>query len=741
LKAGRLVTFFPLVIAIAFPVSAFAQDPAPALAAQARLTARTAAKRPTPSSRFARIAANQAVIGGEWDFFISGSRLSFRAGSAPMTERFQSIALPSAGQKLSADSQNVYVWLDALHIMSYAIGDSGPSPNGVARSGDDGAANLALARPYVSASRKRVQAAPSTIVTISPQRLFTANSGLDSVTAIDTSSNAILQTFSLVPGANPQDIQVSPSNQFGYTANGGGGSTCTSTSGCLSLGAQSFDPLAMSTAGNTVPAASPFAVTFSPDATTLYVADDLTVHAYSTSTGASTASGTTSAFTWGMYQTPDGSTLYTIDDDDYFYEHVSQNDEPVNAISVFTTPGLSGALHYRIPAGSQNSGDGLGCYSITASPTTGNIYVACDWEDYQSPTPAVYEISVAGGQINILNTFNTAGSPVAVAFSPDGSKLYVAMFNSNTIVVMDPNTGTQLATIPVGQGPTSIAVNSTGNRGYVANFTSGTVSVLDLTANTVIATVTLPAGAAPVAASLTYAPPGSIIGNVAATVNGASFASATPVAVGSLVSLFGSAIGPATSASASATPLPTTLGGYQVKIGGIFAPLLFASSGQINAQVPFELAGQSSTTVSVTNGTATSSNSTVSLAASAPGIFVGAGTQGAVLNQDFSANSAANPAARGSVVQIFATGQGVVSNQPADGAAASTSVLATTSVTPVVIIGGVVAQVQFSGLAQGFVGLWQVNAVVPSTVATGGAVSLQIIMNTISSNVVSIGVK
>jgi uncharacterized protein (TIGR03437 family) len=284
-------------------------------------------------------------------------------------------------------------------------------------------------------------------------------------------------------------------------------------------------------------------------------------------------------------------------------------------------------------------------------------------------------------------------------------------------------------------------VNSSGTLGYVANYTAGTITVVNLTSNSVVTTIVLPVGAQPSQNSLSYAPAGSTIGSVAATVNGASFASTAPVAVGSLVSLFGSNIGPATAAGAANLPLPTTLGGYQVKIGGIFAPLLYVSGGQINCQVPFELAGQTSAQIVVSNSNATSSPSTVNLSSSAPGIFVGTGTQGAVLNQDYSANSAANPAARGSVVQIFATGQGVVSNQPADGAGAPSSPnLATTAATPVVVIGGFPATVQFSGLAQGFVGLWQVNATVPSTVTPGGSVSLQILMNGQVSNTVTIAV-
>jgi uncharacterized protein (TIGR03437 family) len=120
----------------------------------------------------------------------------------------------------------------------------------------------------------------------------------------------------------------------------------------------------------------------------------------------------------------------------------------------------------------------------------------------------------------------------------------------------------------------------------------------------------------------------------------------------------------------------------------------------------------------------------MALAPAAPGIFTanqdGTG-QGAVLNENFSANSAQNPEARGATIQIFATGLGatnppVPSGQPG----ATTPPFNLTTETPVVLIGNVAAQVSFSAMAPGFVGLYQVNAVIPTGIAPGNAVSLQI---------------
>jgi uncharacterized protein (TIGR03437 family) len=86
-------------------------------------------------------------------------------------------------------------------------------------------------------------------------------------------------------------------------------------------------------------------------------------------------------------------------------------------------------------------------------------------------------------------------------------------------------------------------------------------------------------------------------------------------------------------------------------------------------------------------------------------------------------------------------GLGAVSNQPADGAPASATLLAKTVLTPTVTIGGVETTPSFSGLAPGFVGLYQVNALVPATVAAGSAVPLVISVNGTASNTVTIAVE
>src|SRR5206468_248849 len=115
--------------------------------------------------------------------------------------------------------------------------------------------------------------------------------------------------------------------------------------------------------------------------------------------------------------------------------------------------------------------------------------------------------------------------------------------------------------------------------------------------------------------------------------------------------------------------------------------------------------------------------------------------QGAILNQDSSPNSTENPARAGSVIQIFATGLGATNPPSITGQAGATSPpLNLTVNSPVVKIDGVSAEVSFSGLAPGFVGLYQVNVRVPSAIPTGSK-PVQIQMRTQTSNTATVAIR
>jgi uncharacterized protein (TIGR03437 family) len=148
---------------------------------------------------------------------------------------------------------------------------------------------------------------------------------------------------------------------------------------------------------------------------------------------------------------------------------------------------------------------------------------------------------------------------------------------------------------------------------------------------------------------------------------------------------------------------------------------------------------------------------TLQVQAAAPGIFAqnsGGTGPGSVRNQDGTLNTASNPAAAGSVVSIYGTGQGQVSPAVPDGIGAPLSSLSSTVAVPTtnsqtcvtnansmcVAFGNQFATVQFSGLAPGFIGLWQINVYVPAGLGTG-AVVVDVYIDGSPSNRVTIAVK
>jgi uncharacterized protein (TIGR03437 family) len=243
-------------------------------------------------------------------------------------------------------------------------------------------------------------------------------------------------------------------------------------------------------------------------------------------------------------------------------------------------------------------------------------------------------------------------------------------------------------------------------------------------------------------------------------VNGATFASG-PVAPGSIASIFGSNLA-SSLATASTVPLSTALADVTVTINGKPAPLYFVSpdqpgtpgSAQINIQIPYDVlpTGTTSGSVNVMVNRTTAGSSqpaAIQIAPVAPGILSTNGQAIAINNADgtLAAGVGAipglttHPATAGDVLILYATGLGAVTPSVADGAN-SLDQIRNTVVTPTVMIGGVQAQVLFSGLTPQFTGVNQVNIVVPSGITPGNSVPIQIVANAIiTPNSVTVAIK
>jgi uncharacterized protein (TIGR03437 family) len=307
----------------------------------------------------------------------------------------------------------------------------------------------------------------------------------------------------------------------------------------------------------------------------------------------------------------------------------------------------------------------------------------------------------------------TASLPYAIAFSATGGATpYVGW------------------TISEGTLPPGISLSTLG--GVLTALLTGTPTASGTFSFTVQVTDSVGANATK-QFSVTINPLNTISISSAGVVNSASY-SGGGVSPGEIVTIFGSGMGPTSLVNLqldSAGNVETTLSGVQVLFDGRPAPLVYVSSTQLSAVVPYEIAGQTSTQVQVTWQGLASNAVTVSVANAAPGIYTlnasGSGP-GAVLNSDGTVNSASNPAKAGTYVFVYGTGEGQTNPAGVDGTLDGFPAPRPTQ-TVTAAIGGIDANVEYAGGVAGLVaGVWQANLLIPQGVTSGDAVPLVINM-------------
>ena len=351
------------------------------------------------------------------------------------------------------------------------------------------------------------------------------------------------------------------------------------------------------------------------------------------------------------------------------------------------------------------AGLALGPYSgtITVTPTGGAAQtVAVTLTVYAPGSLAVSPSSLsfafaAGGPPaapqNVLVT--STGQPVAftaVAFSTG----WLAVTQSGT---------TTPANLTVTVNPTSLAAGSYAGSVELTNGSGAIQLTIDVSLEV---TSSLP-----------------VIG---AVVNGASYLEGG-IAPGEIVTIFGTSLGPATGVLAAINGgyIGTTLANVSVTFNGFPAPILYAYSGQLNVIVPYEVAGASNVSIETTFGAARSNVEVLTVLPAVPGVFSddasGKG-EGAILDTNYNLVSASNPVSGGSVIQIFATGQGQTSPGGVDGLIEPLTLpLPTPLLSAGVTIGGVAAtSIPYVGAAPGLVaGALQIDVVVPDGLPSGPA--------------------
>src|SRR5581483_2264898 len=294
------------------------------------------------------------------------------------------------------------------------------------------------------------------------------------------------------------------------------------------------------------------------------------------------------------------------------------------------------------------------------------------------PAGLLYSTYYGGGS----NDGPAANSRVALAVDPGGVSIAGTSFSPN---------------LPVsGQGYQNVFGGGSGSDAFVARF--------DMTKN---------------------AP------TIIEIANAASYLSAAPAAApGEVVTLFGTNLGPSAVTGPvldASGKLATTVAGCQVLVNGIAAPIVYASALQTSVILPYDLAAvvdqnQAAIAQVVCNGLR-GGVFPLRIVDAAPAIFTRGSGQAAVLNADGSVNSPANPAAKGSVVQIFGTGEGAISPAGVNGRIENGPVSSIPK--PVLPVGVTVAgiaspDIQYAGVAGGSVdGLLQVNAKIPPSAPSG----------------------
>jgi uncharacterized protein (TIGR03437 family) len=390
-----------------------------------------------------------------------------------------------------------------------------------------------------------------------------------------------------------------------------------------------------------------------------------------------------------------------------------------------TTPG---GVTVSVSAGALPVGIYTGTVTITAPGATGSPIVY----NVTAQVVAAVPIVVTPASLSFGYTLNTtapapqtvqaAFGPGTGAYSGPGFTATVSTASGGNWLTATPGTSNLGSPITVSVNPQGLAAGT-----YTGTVTVGAGNNLAYPPAVVAVQFVVTAAPTPV---------------VAAVVNAASYA-AGALSPGQEVAIFGTNFGPATPVSATITnnSFPTTLSNTQVLFDGVAAPIIAVVNGQVNVMVPYGIAGRATTQVQVSYLGVSSAGIAYNVTTTAPGIYTlnQAGTgQGAILNQNLSGNSSSTPAAKGTVISIYMTGEGVTSPAsttgqlaPSNGSGLNHPVQAVS-----VSIGGVTvppANIQYAGSAPGIVyGVMQVNVLIPTTVSSG-AQPLVVTVGTASS--------
>jgi YVTN family beta-propeller protein len=365
---------------------------------------------------------------------------------------------------------------------------------------------------------------PPTIVAkaagVGAYTVYVANTGSNSVTPIDTSTNLPAAAITLGSGYGPRPIAITPNGSTAYVAN-----LTTTTEGQVT-------PIntTTNTPGTPIAAGYPLAIAITPDGKTAYTANEssYTVTPINLSTG---ISGNAINVGWGpdaIAITPDGKTAYVAD-----------LSNPGTVTPINTATNLPG---FPITVGIQPD-------AIAITPDGKTAYVA---NQAGTVTPIDISTNIPGSAISVGSV------PYGIAITPDGKTAYVTNHDVNLVTPIDLSTNTTESAISVVQ-PYAIAISPDGKTAYVSNYGVNTVTPINLSNDspgTPIMVGSLPSG---IAITPDQAPVAAFSVTPAATGSPTAFdASASSVESGTITS-YAWSFGDSTSVT---TTTPTTTHTY-----------------------------------------------------------------------------------------------------------------------------------------------------------------------------------
>ena len=367
---------------------------------------------------------------------------------------------------------------------------------------------------------------------------------------------------------------------------------------------------------------------------------------------------------------------------------------------------VSGGFAVSVNPSGLSTGTYTSTISVSASGATNSPQTISVTMTVTAPTPVSPSIALSPTQASFAYT--------AGGLTPVPRSISISNAGGGTLSWSASSNASWLTATPSGTAPSTLTL-SVNPAGLNPNTYNGAVAVTAAGASnspqTISVTLTVSAPA-----------PTVIVTSVANAASGAPGA----IAPGEMVAIKGSGLGPAAGVSFSVDPVTgivdTTLAGTRVFFGANAAAITYTSAGQINAIVPYEVAGQSQITMQVQYQGASSLAVLLQIASAAPGVFTfnGTGTGQAIsANQDYSFNGASNPAAPGSFVTLYFTGGGQTNPAGVD-ASVTGSVLKWLTQPVTVTVGGVAATVAFDGAAPTFVdGVGQLNIQLANNTPSG----------------------